>query len=91
MSFFYTVKYPRINIKSLSIQKVNLTEYKVVWSLTMKGVAKKTESAIYVDYENEKIIFKTQLDINRRMWEVGENSFFMNDHVLVDIYLIAEK
>ncbi len=90
-AFFNTIKYPRINIKSMSIQKVNPTEYRVAWSLTMKGVAKKTESVVYIQYENGKINFKTQLDINRLMWEVGENSFLMSDHVFVDIFLIADK
>ena len=89
--FFYSIKYPRITLNSILIKKNNSNEYLVEWNLTMKGVSKKIESIVNAIYENETLILKTHLDINRRKWDVGENSFILSDYVSVDISLILKK
>lgn len=89
--YFYANKYPTIKLNSTKISKLNSNGYTVEWNLTMKGVSKKVESNLYISETISELKLFSTLRINRRKWDIGQNSFFLSDFATVEITTQIEK
>lgn len=89
--FFYIKNFPVIYMKSVSIEVKEPTLCRVQWELNMKNIKKRFYSNVQVKDKGNERTLETTFSINRRDWEVGENSITMSDIVTVTIRCIIEK
>lgn len=89
--FFYIQSFPVINMKAVNIDIKEPNLWRVQWELNMKNIKKRFFSNVKVKDKGNERTFESTFSINRRDWEVGENSITMSDVVTVTIRCVIEK
>jgi polyisoprenoid-binding protein YceI len=86
--YFNASKYPKISLKSTTFAKENDGTYKGFFKLTIKGITKD----IMIPFTYSAIgTFKSTFTVNRRDYNVGENSWTMADDVIVNLTINTNK
>jgi len=91
-TYFDVDKYDKlqfVSTKILSSSKSN--EYIMEGLLTIKGVAKTILFPFYATLTTNGYLFKGSFKINRRDFNVGENSLVLSDMLTVSLSIIANK
>lgn len=89
--FFYIQNFPVINMKAVNIEIKEPNLWRVQWELNMKNIRKRFYSNVKVKENGNERTLESTFSINRRDWEVGENSITMSDVVTVNIRCVMEK
>lgn len=83
--------YPEIKFESTNVTWVSANTYKVMGLLTIKKVSKEIGFNFKAISNNSGYIFSGDFKINRRDYNVGSNSFTLNDTAHVTLRVVAEK
>lgn len=89
--FFNVSKYPSLSMKSVSVTKKSAGVYTVVWDMTIKGVTRRFSSDVLTKAEGDLLLISTEFKVNRRDWNVGENSMIMSDNVSIKLKSTLSK
>jgi polyisoprenoid-binding protein YceI len=89
--YFDVEKYPRIKMTSTKIKHLEKNKYKGTFDLTIKGVTKQVEIPFtYIAKENEGT-FLAEFTVNRRDYNVGNESWILSDEATVSIEVTIKK
>lgn len=89
--YFDAVKFSKITLTSVKIEKTGPITYKGLFKLNMKGVTKDVLIPFTLIKIPEKTEFKGSFSINRRDYGVGGNSMSLADNVTLNISVIVTE
>lgn len=89
--YFDVAKYPKIEMKALSFEKLAEGYFKGKFRLTIKKTSKEMVIPFYYTENGNTAQFKSMFTINRRDFEVGDKSWTMSDTVSISIIVNASK
>jgi polyisoprenoid-binding protein YceI len=88
--YFNVSAYPRISFKSDKITAQG-NGFTMNGKLTMKGVTKDVSFPFSAVAKDKGYLFEGTLQLNRKDYKVGGNSFVLGDNVTVDLSVYAAK
>ncbi|MEO8760104.1 MAG: YceI family protein [Bacteroidia bacterium] len=89
--YFSVDKFPKINMVSTSITKINEGKFKGLFTLTIKGISKIIPIEFTFLEQNGNAKFAGSLIINRLDYQVGSSSFILADNVTISIDVTCVK
>jgi polyisoprenoid-binding protein YceI len=89
--YFDVAKYPKIEMNSVSFEKLAEGYFKGKFKLTIKKTSKEVVIPFYYTENGNTAQLKGTFTINRRDFEVGGSSWTMSDTVTISILVNASK
>ena len=87
--YFDAVQYPKISFKSTKIEKASrLNRYNIEGNLTIKGSTKSIKLETIISEKDDISTLKTNFEINRRNFKVGDNSLVLSDKVKLNLNVL---
>jgi polyisoprenoid-binding protein YceI len=89
--YFDVDKHPKIVFESSGIEKTSNAKYIVKGFLLMKGIKKKVESPLEIEYTENDLRFIANFTLNRKDFGVGGSSFILSKKVNIKMIYVADK
>ena len=84
-------KYQYISFSSTQVKITGDGKYLLQGNITIKGVTKPITIPFSVINQNDDLLFTGDVNLNRRDFKVGGNSFIMSDNLFVTLSIYAKK
>jgi polyisoprenoid-binding protein YceI len=88
-SWFYEARYPRVRMRSVSIEPVGGNRYRGRFELSIKGRTRKVELPFTFVQQGNQGTFDGKFSIDRQDYGVGDESFMLSDEVQVFVEVQA--
>jgi len=85
--FFEVDTYPEMSFQSTAVSEVSANRLKIAGNLKIKNVSKKVVFDVKVSEKNGKTVFDTELEINRRDFEVGGSSWTLANKLTLFLHI----
>jgi polyisoprenoid-binding protein YceI len=83
--FFDANNFPKIVFKSAKIEKIKDDDYKIIGNLTIKNITKLVTIPIFIDNVNDRLVFNSSFELNRRDYGVGGKYFVLANKVKIRV------
>ena len=88
-NFFEAIKYPKLTMKSVSVDAPNANKVMVTFDLTIKGIVKRIKVPVVIVKVNGQTHYTCDFAINRNDWNIGGKSMSMGDDVYIKLKAVT--
>lgn len=89
--YFDAAKHPTITFKSVKIEKISATSYRVHGDLKIKGTTKALVLPLVLAEKENKIVLSAAFELRRRDFGVGGRSWILSDKVKANVQFTVAK
>lgn len=90
-TYFHADKYPKITIRSTSLEATGVDTYRGNFDLTIKNTTKKIKMPFTFTPNRNTGVFKGDFELNRLDFQIGETSWLLADNVRIAIQITVTQ
>jgi polyisoprenoid-binding protein YceI len=83
--FFNVEAFPNIEFHSTKIERIQENSYSLIGNLTIKNITKLVTIPIFIDNVNDRLVFNSSFELNRRDYGVGGKYFVLANKVKIKV------